>query len=341
MARNINRNKSTTKKKGLVKMKTIGVLTSGGDAPGMNACLRALVRKGIFEGLRVMGIERGYQGLIEGKVCMMQMGSVGNIIQRGGTVIHTARCEEFMSKSGRAKAARFIRNISIEGLVVLGGDGSFRGAHKLYQEHKIPVIGIPATIDNDIYGTDYSIGYDTAVNVALESIDRIRDTASSHERLFFVEVMGRSSGFIALAVGVGGGAEVILLPETKTDLKDLCDRIERGIARGKTSSIIIVAEGDDAGNAFEIARKVRKLTGSDYRVCVLGHVQRGGSPTSRDRILGSKLGAAAIDTLLAGETDKMVGEVNGKVVLVPLRDTWRKKKRIDMDLYRLTKILSL
>ncbi len=341
MAEITNKKKRTPRKKVLFKMKTIGILTSGGDAPGMNACLRALVRKGIYEGLRVMGIERGFQGLIEGKVCTMQMGSVGNIIQRGGTILHTARCEEFKSKSGRTKAARFLRNISIEGLVVIGGGGTFRGAHKLYQEHRTPVIGIPATIDNDIYGTDYSIGYDTAVNVALESIDRIRDTASSHERLFFVEVMGRDTGFIALAVGIGGGAEVILLPETKTDLKNLCNRIERGITRGKTSNIIVVAEGDDAGNAFEIARKVKRLIGSDFRVCVLGHVQRGGSPTSRDRILGSKLGAAAIDTLLAGETDKMVGEVNGKVVSIPLRDTWSKKKRIDMDLYRLAEVLSL
>ncbi|UCD86070.1 MAG: 6-phosphofructokinase [Deltaproteobacteria bacterium] len=321
-------------------MKTIGVLTSGGDAPGMNACLRALVRKGIFEGLSVMGIERGFRGLIEGKAYPMPIGSVANIIQRGGTVLRTARCKEFVNKNGRAKAARFLRNFSIDGLVVIGGDGSFRGAHELYQEHKVPVIGIPGTIDNDIYGTDYTIGYDTAVNVALESIDRIRDTASSHDRLFFVEVMGRDAGFIALEVGVGGGAETILLPETKTDLKEMCDRIKRGIARGKTSSIIVVAEGDDAGNAFEIARKVKGVIGMDFRVCVLGHVQRGGSPTSRDRLLGSTLGAAAVDALLAGETDKMVGIANDKVVLVPLRDTWRKKKKINMDLSRLAEILS-
>lgn len=321
-------------------MKTIGVLTSGGDAPGMNACLRALVRKGIFEGLSVMGIERGFHGLIDGEAYPMLMGSVSNIIQRGGTILRTARCEEFFKKSGRAKAARFLRNSSIDGLVVIGGGGSFRGAHELYQEHRIPVIGIPGTIDNDVYGTDYSIGYDTAVNIALEAIDRIRDTAASHERLFFVEVMGRDTGFIALEVGVGGGAETILLPETRTDLKKMCDRISRGIARGKTSSIIVVAEGDDAGNAFEIARKVKGLIGMDFRVCVLGHVQRGGSPTSRDRVLGSRLGAAAVDALIAGETDKMVGEVKGKIVLTAFRDTWR-KKGIDMGLSRLADILSL
>lgn len=324
-----------------MKLKRIGVLTSGGDAPGMNACIRAVVRTAIYHGLEVIGITRGYAGMIGGEMIEMDLSSVSNIIQRGGTILKTARSEEFMRQEGRAEAAKNLREWNVDALVVIGGDGTYRGASKLSEEWGIPVVGAPGTIDNDIYGTDFTIGYDTAVNVALDAVDRIRDTAASHDRIFFVEVMGRESGFIALDVGVAGGAEAILIPEVETDIDRMCEMLMKGRARGKTSSIVIVAEGDEAGGAYRVAEKVRERTGLDYRVTVLGHIQRGGSPTVRDRVLASRLGSAAVEALLNGNFNIMVGEVNGEVKLTPLEMIWTHRKRVDMSLYRLAEILSI
>lgn len=321
-------------------MKRIGVLTSGGDAPGMNACLRAVVRMALYNDLEIMGIKRGYAGLIEGKLFPMTMRSVSNIIQRGGTILETARSQEFTTPEGRKMAALKLGEANVEGLIVIGGDGSFRGAHDLSVEWYTPVIGVPATIDNDIYGSDYTIGYDTAVNTALESIDRIRDTAAAHERIFLVEVMGREAGFIALEVGIGGGAEEIIIPEIKTDLPAICKRLTEGKEKGKTSAIVVIAEGDEAGGAFQIAEKIKASIGVDFRVVVLGHIQRGGRPTARDRVLASRLGAAAVKTLTKGEKDRMVGVVNGRLVLTPLTDSWEKKKELDRGLHDLASILA-
>jgi len=316
-------------------MKTIGVFTSGGDAPGMNACLRAVVRTGLHQGLRVVGIRRGYAGMLRGEFQEMDHASVSNIIQLGGTIIKTARSQEFFEPEERAKAAHLVKDAGIEGLVAIGGDGTFRGAQCLWEEHAIPIIGAPGTIDNDLYGTDETIGFDTAVNTALDAIDRVRDTATSHDRLFFVEVMGRESGFIALDVGAAGGAEMILVRDDDVGVQQIHDVILSGIEHGKTSSIIVVAEGDEEGGAIEIARKVRELGGVECRAIVLGHTQRGGAPTARDRILASELGAAAVDALLCGVSAKMVGRVNGGIVLTPLPDTWCKKKPLNQRLYEL------
>jgi len=321
-------------------MKTIGVFTSGGDAPGMNACLRAVVRSALHEGLRVVGIRRGYVGLLQGEFEEMDHASVSNIIQFGGTILKTGRSEEWLEAEGRARGARLLGDAGIEGLVAIGGDGTFRGAHDLWTEHRIPLIGVPATIDNDVYGTDATIGYDSAVNTAVDAIDRVRDTATSHDRLFFVEVMGRQAGFIALEVGAAGGAEMILLPEYETTVQEIYDTIGAGIASGKSSSIIVVAEGDEEGGALEIARRVSELGPVECRATILGHTQRGGNPTAGDRILASRLGAAAVKALLAGETDKMVGIVSNELVLTPLPDAWGKKKALDESLYELARILA-
>jgi len=321
-------------------MNTIGVFTSGGDAPGMNACLRAVVRSAVHEGRRVVGIHRGYEGMLLGEFQEMDATSVSNIIQFGGTIIKTARCEEFFHPEGRAMAAQKLREVGVEGLVAIGGDGTFHGAHYLWKEHGIAVIGIPGTIDNDVYGTDYTIGYDTAANIALDAIDRIRDTATSHNRLFFVEVMGRRAGFIALTVGVAGGAEMILVPELDVSCREIYETIAAGVARGKTSSIIVVAEGDEQGGALEIARRVGEFGPIDSRVTILGHVQRGGKPTAFDRVLASQLGAAAVKALLDGDSDKMVGRVNHDIVRTPLADTWEKKKGFDRMLYDLAAVLA-
>jgi 6-phosphofructokinase 1 len=321
-------------------MQTIGVFTSGGDAPGMNACLRAVVRTAIYDGCRVIGIRRGYAGMLAGEFEELTATSVSNIIQLGGTIIKTARCEEFVHPEGRAMAAQQLRKAGVEGLVAIGGDGTFQGAHKLWLEHHLPIIGLPGTIDNDVYGTDFTIGYDTAVNTALDAIDRIRDTATSHNRLFFVEVMGRRAGFIAVMVGVAGGAEMILVPETEISPRRIYDTIAAGQARGKTSSIIVVAEGDEEGGALEIARKVTVLGPIESRVTILGHVQRGGKPTAFDRVLASQLGAAAVRVLLEGDTDKMIGRVNNQVVRTPLPDTWEKRKPFDRALCDLAAMLA-
>ncbi|OPL19952.1 MAG: hypothetical protein AVO35_00395 [Candidatus Aegiribacteria sp. MLS_C] len=320
-------------------MDRIAILTSGGDSPGMNACIRATARHALDRGLSVLGVIKGYEGLIDGVFIPMESTDVSNIIQRGGTILHTARSPRFREPDGRAAAADSLRRNSVDGLVVIGGDGSFRGAHELYIEHGIPLVGVPATIDNDIWGTDLTIGYDTAVNTALEAIDKVRDTAAAHDRLFIIEVMGRSAGFIALEVGIGAGAEAVLIPETPTDLNAICDRIQGRIARGRTSSILVVAEGDEAGDAFRIAEKVKDMSGLKSRVTVLGHVQRGGSPTTRDRVLASKLGWASVDALMEGAQDVMVGEVDNRVVRHPLPDTWMKRKLLDPLLVTLSENL--
>lgn len=315
------------------------MFTSGGDAPGMNACVRAVVRAGLYNGCEVIGIQHGYEGMILGKFVDMQVRSVSNIIQRGGTILQTARSEQFRGAEGRAEAARHLRDAAIEGLVAIGGDGTFQGAAKLQEEHGISVIGVPGTIDNDLFGTDYTIGYDTAVNTAMEAIDKIRDTAASHDRLFYVEVMGRDAGFIALDVGIASGAEHIAIPESRTDIQELKEALEL-LKRRKSSALIIVAEGEKEGGAYSLAEKIKDAAGYDYRICVLGHIQRGGSPTARDRLLASRLGVAAVDALLEGQSNVMVGEIHGKITFTPLQDSWSSRKKLDNDLWRLSAILA-
>jgi 6-phosphofructokinase 1 len=321
-------------------MKKIGVLTSGGDAPGMNACIRAVVRCGVGHKLEVVGIRRGYCGILEEDFVKLGSRSVANIIYRGGTILETARCEEMKTEEGIRKANEILKREGIEGLITIGGDGTLRGATALAEAKNAKVVSIPSTIDNDVYGTDYTLGFDTAVNTALDAIDKIRDTAGSLPRPFFIEVMGRCRGFIALEVGIAGGAEDILIPEAETKIEQLCLNIERSFKRGKKSSIVIVAEGDDAGGAFSIAQQVWERLRMEYRICVLGHVQRGGSPTARDRVLASKLGAAAVDALVRGMSGYMVGELKGEIAFTPLRETWEKTKELDSDLLRLVKVLS-
>lgn len=312
-------------------MKTIAVLTSGGDAPGMNACIRAVVRSGAAYGLRVIGFRRGFVGLVSGDYISLGPRAVANIIQRGGTFLGTSRSPEFKQADSRRKAIDVLKTNGVDGLIVIGGDGSFRGTHDLIEEGGIQAVGIPGTIDNDLYGTDSTIGFDTAVNTALEAIDRIRDTAASHERLFFIEVMGRQSGFLALEVGLAGGAEAVVVPETLTNIGQLCETLIDSQGRGKSSSIVIVAEGGKPGTAFTLAEKVKISVGMDARVVVLGHIQRGGSPTARDRILASRLGAAAVTMLVEGKTGVMVGEINNRLVLTPLHETWEKKKPLNLS----------
>jgi 6-phosphofructokinase 1 len=287
-----------------------------------------------------MGILQGYHGLLSSDLRSLNLRSAANIIQRGGTILGTARCEEMKTEAGMEKAIKVLHKEGIEGLITLGGDGTFQGARELSDRSGVKVVGIPATIDNDVYGTDFSIGFDTAVNTALESIDRIRDTAESLQRPFFIEVMGKNRGFIALEVGVGGGAELVLIPETKTMIEKVCRQIRQDIKRGKKSSIIVVAEGDETGGVFRIAQQVWERLGIEYRICVLGHVQRGGSPTAQDRILGSKLGVAAVEALISGKSGCMVGEVKGEIAYTPLEDTWHKVKPLDDYLLRLLPLLA-
>lgn len=322
-------------------MKRIGVFTSGGDAPGMNAAIRAVVRQAYALGLEVIGIRRGYAGMILGEMVPLGVRDVANILQRGGTVLLTARSQEFLTEEGRAKAAEKLKAAGIEGLVAIGGDGTFRGAMRLSEEHRIPVVGVPGTIDNDLYGTDYTIGFDTAVNTALEAIDRIRDTAASHERVFFIEVMGRSSGFIALDVGLAGGAEVIAVPEEPLDPKTIAEGLMESLRRGKTSSIVVVAEGAYPGGAAGLLAAIQEHVRVEARVTVLGHIQRGGSPTAKDRILASRLGAAAVEALAGGTSGVMVGEVEGEVELTPLKEAVERKKDINRSLLALSRILAL
>lgn len=322
-------------------MKRIAVFTSGGDSPGMNACLRAVVRTGLYHDLEVFGIYRGYQGMIEGDIVPLQGTDVSNIIQRGGTVLKTARSKDFLEPEGRKKAAENLRKLGIEGLVVIGGDGSFRGALALEKEHGIRSMGCPGTIDNDIFGTDYTIGFDTAVNTVVQAVDKIRDTASSHNRLFFVEVMGRDAGFIALSSGLATGAEAVLVPETPTYMEELIYKLETGWNRRKSSAIILVAEGDDAGGAFRVAEAVKEhFNKYDTRVTVLGHIQRGGSPSARDRILGSVLGNAAVLGLLQGRSGEMAGMVHDDVVFTPYSQAVKQSPELNQNTLALVEVLS-
>ncbi|MEW6623843.1 MAG: 6-phosphofructokinase [Bacillota bacterium] len=319
-------------------MKTIGVLTSGGDAPGMNAAIRAVVRKAIHHDLEVVGVMRGYSGLIKGEYIHMYLGSVGDIIHRGGTMLHTARCEEFLYPEGRDKAVKAMEKAGIDGLVVIGGDGSYRGAYEL-AKLGVPTIGVPGTIDNDIPLTDYTIGFDTAVNTVVDAINRLRDTATSHERIFLIEVMGRNCGEIALMAGIAGGAESILIPEVPSDLESVADKIMRGIKRGKVHSIILVAEG--AGSVIDISKELTARTQMETRYTILGHIQRGGTPTAFDRMLASRLAAEAVQLLLDGESGKMVGIRNNRIENHDIDYALQQKKPVNLELVNLAGILSI
>ncbi|KYG32196.1 6-phosphofructokinase [Alkalihalobacillus trypoxylicola] len=319
-------------------MKRIGVLTSGGDSPGMNAAIRAVVRKGIYHDLEVYGIKYGYSGLIAGDIHKMELGSVGDIIHRGGTMLYTARCEEFKTLEGQQKGIEQLKKFGIEGLVVIGGDGSFQGAKKL-TEHGFPTIGVPGTIDNDIPGTDFTIGFDTALNTVIDAIDKIRDTATSHERTYVIEVMGRHAGDLALWSGLADGAETILIPEADFDMDQIVSRLNRGQERGKKHSIIMVAEG--VGNGFDFGKRISEATNMETRVTVLGHIQRGGSPTGFDRVLASRLGAKAVDLLLAGEAGVTVGIQNNKLVHHDIEEILSQNHQIDLDMYKLSQELSI
>ena len=321
-------------------MKKIGILTSGGDAPGMNACIRAAVRAALASGLEIFGIRWGYAGLIRGEIVPLDRRAVTNIIHQGGTILGTTRSEEFKTSEGRAKAINVLQQTGIDGLILIGGDGTFRGATLLSQECGVSIVGVPGTIDNDVYGTDYTIGFDTAVNTALEAIDRIRDTAIAHNRLFFVEVMGRHSGFIAVESGIAGGAEELLIPEVPLTVDELCLHLEEDFKKGKRSVIVVVAETEQPGDSFRIAQEVRDKVGFDSRVCILGHIQRGGSPTARDRVLASKLGAAAVQALANGKSGYMVGEIKGEIAYTPLKETWEKRKELPTGLEELAELLS-
>lgn len=321
-------------------MQRIGVLTSGGDAPGMNACIRAVVRAALDYGLEVVGIRKGYYGLLDRDMVKLSRRQVAGIIHRGGTILESSRCEEFKTPEGRAKAIDIMKQEGLEGLVVIGGEGSFKGASALAEESQIKVVGIPGTIDNDIPGTDYTIGFDTAVNTAIEAIDRIRDTAESLKRVFFVEVMGRRSGCIALEVGIAAGAEETLLPEFPGSIEGLCHTLKESFKRGKRSSIVIVAEGNGGGGTIEIAHMVGQRLGIDCRVCVLGHIQRGGAPTARDRVLATRLGVAGVEALLQGRDGNMIGEAKGQIVHVPLPLTSKLNKGLSQDALALLRVMS-
>jgi len=323
------------------EIKKIGVLTSGGDSPGMNACIRAVVRTGIHKGLDVYGIRNGYNGLINDEIIKMESSSVSNIIQRGGTILKTARSKEFMTKEGRQKAFNNLKKHELDAMVVIGGNGTFTGANIFINEFNFPIMGAPGTIDNDLYGTDNTIGYDTAVSTVVDAVDKIRDTADSHNRLFFIEVMGRDAGFIALRSGIAGGAEDILVPETVTYIDELVEILEKGFRKNKKSGVIIVAEGDDAGGAFDVARKVKeKCSGYDTRVTILGHIQRGGSPTSFDRILASTMGYAAVNALLDGRRGEMVGVIHKEIAYTPFEKAIKHHKAINRELLEMARILS-
>jgi len=321
-------------------MKRIGILTSGGDAPGMNACIRAAVRTATAADVEVLGIGRGYNGLIHNEMAVLDRKCVANIIHRGGTILETSRCPEFKTPEGRVKAVRVLDEAGIAGLLLLGGDGTFRGGALLADECDVSIVGVPTTIDNDVYGTDYTIGFDTAINTALEAIDRIRDTALSLERLFFVEVMGHHTGFIALESGIAGGAEELIIPEMPLSNEELCAKLKEAFKRGKKSAIVVVAEAEQPGYSFQIAQEVKKNIDVESRVCILGHVQRGGSPTARDRVLASSLGSAAVKALLSGKNGYMVGEINNEISYTPLRDTWEKKKPLSTRLRELAGMLA-
>ena len=324
------------------EIKRIAVFTSGGDAPGMNAAVRAVVRTATYYDLHIYGIKRGYDGMIKGNIERLETRQVGNIIHRGGTILKTARSMEFMTPEGRQQAMDSLMAHDIDACIAIGGNGTFTGASVFNKEHDIPFIGVPGTIDNDLFGTDYTIGFDTAINTAVECCDRIRDTADSHNRLFFVEVMGRHAGFIALNAGIGSGAGSIFVPETDATIDDLVVSLKKSRKRNKLFSLIIVAEGNKNGGAAEIAAKVKEQFNEyETKVTIIGHLQRGGSPTAMDRVLASRLGYGAVEALIAGKENVMVGEVNGKIKYTPFKDAIKKKKDLDKELLRMAEILAL
>lgn len=326
----------------MATIKNIGLFTSGGDAPGMNSAIRAVVRAALYHNIEVTGIRRGYEGMINGDLFSMDRKSVSNIIQRGGTILKTARSESFRTKEGRQLAHDQLKKFNVDALVAIGGDGTFRGAKAFGEEFDFPVLGLPGTIDNDLSGTDFTIGYDTAINTVINAVDKIRDTAESHDRLFIVEVMGRDSGMIALRTGIASGAENIVIPESKSGLINLFDRLENG-RKDKTSRIIIVAEGEnEEGGAFEIGRRVKeKFPHYDTRVSILGHIQRGGKPTCMDRVLASRTGVAAVEALKAGYRGDMVGIINNEIAYTPFEHAIKRNADIDPNLIRIVEMLSL
>lgn len=323
------------------KVTKIGVLTSGGDAPGMNAAIRAVVRTGIYHGLEVFGIMRGYQGLIEDDIFPMESRSVANIIQRGGTILKTARCKDFFDAAGRKKAYENLTRRGINGLVIIGGDGSFRGAVKFSQEYDIPCVGLAGTIDKDINGTDFTIGFDTAVNTAVEAIDKIRDTMDAHDRIFIIEVMGRDAGYIALHSGIATGAENILIPERKTDIDSIVIALQEKERRKKLVNLIVVAEGDGFGGGNEVEKILKdKLPNAEIRVCILGHIQRGGAPSCIDRVIASRMGYHAVESLLEGRHNVFVGIQNNKMHYIPLENAVKNKAKISEEWMKIVKILA-
>ena len=323
-------------------VKKIGVFTSGGDAPGMNAAIRAVVRACVYNNIEVCGIYRGYQGMVENEIQQMHVRSVSRILSQGGTILKSSRSKDFRTKEGRAIAYANLKAHDIDALVAIGGDGTFTGAEVFEKEYDIPTIGVPGTIDNDLYGTDSTIGYDTACNVITDCIDKIRDTASSHNRLFFVEVMGRDSGFLALRAGIASGAIAVMLPEEKRSIEDLVAILEEGAANNKTSSVVIVAEGESYGGANEVARQVKERYDKyDTKVTILGHIQRGGSPSNYDRCLASMMGVHAVEALIYGERNKMVAMVNNSMVLVPFEVAISKRSEIDSEMRRIAQVISI
>jgi 6-phosphofructokinase 1 len=324
------------------KINRIAVFTSGGDAPGMNAALRAVVRTAANEKLTVYGIGNGYEGMINGAFTKLDVRDVGNIIQRGGTFLKTARSKEFMTKKGQVKAMTQLEKFNIDGLVALGGNGTLTGADIFHREHGIPCIGVPCTIDNDLYGTDTTIGFDTAVNTAIEAVDKIRDTAESHNRLFFIEVMGRHAGFIALYTAIGSGAGNVLLPEKETSIQDLVETLKAAAERKRLFNLVIVAEGNTTGNVHEIAKKVEaQMANVDVRVTVIGHLQRGGSPSGYDRLLATRLGYAAVEALIDGHSNVMVGISNNQLKHTPMAYAIKNEKELNMEILRLAEMLSI
>ncbi len=325
----------------MADIKRIAVLTSGGDAPGMNAALRAVVRSASYHKLHVYGIYRGYEGMIEGDLKRLEKRDVGNIIHRGGTILKTARSKEFFTPEGRKQAYESLMAFDIEGVIAIGGNGTFTGANIFSKEYDLPIIGIPGTIDNDLYGTDFTIGFDTAVNTAIEAVDRIRDTADSHSRLFFVEVMGRNSGFIALNTGIGSGAESVLIPEVDTPVETLVEHLRRNRKRRKLFSVVIVAEGNKYGGASQIADQVRSQFDYDARVTIIGHLQRGGSPTCLDRVLASRLGFHAVEALVQGKANVMIGIINDKIKFTPFKEAVTRDKKVNGTLVSMAEILAM
>lgn len=324
-------------------MKALAVLTSGGDAPGMNACLRAVVRTARQKGIVTYGVMRGYEGLIEGDIHELEAADVSHIMQRGGTILKSSRSDRFMEKAGRDEAYRTLHESGIDGLIAIGGNGTFQGASVLCKEHPdVRVVGVPGTIDNDLYGTDRTIGYDTALNTAVEAVDKIRDTAASHDRLFFVEVMGRDAGFIALRSGIAVGADAILIPEAETDVEALADKLRKKWEQHRASSIIVVAEGEELGGAYRVAERIGpRFPEYDSRVSVLGHIQRGGSPSAMDRVLASQVGNGAVEALVGGEEDVMIGLLDKGLVHIPLEKAVKHHQKIREDLVRLAETLSI